>query len=82
MNSLGLINYEGDCLKAIRSEGQLIIKDQYGSVVDTLSPEQLYEFIDGSRDIVDSNGKSWNFPSESREAKPTNVKVYKFIKDL
>ena len=82
MNSLGLINYEGDCLKAIKAEGSIIIKDQYGTVVDTLSPEQLYEFIDGSRDIVDSKGKTWNFPSESREAKPTNVKVYEFIKGL
>jgi hypothetical protein len=82
MNSLGLINYEGDCLKAINEKGSIIIKDQYGSIVDTLSPDQFYEFIDGSRDIIDSKGKSWNFPSESREAKPAPSKVYEFVNGL
>lgn len=82
MKSLGLINYEGDCLKAIKEDGSIIIKDQYGSVVDTLTPEQLYEFIDGSRNIVDSKGKSWNFPNESKEAKPSYCKIYNFVKVL
>lgn len=81
-NTLGLINYEGDCLKAIKEDGSIIIKDQYGFAVDTLSPEQLFAFVDGLINIVDSKGKSWNFTKESKDAKPSYSMIYNFVKDL
>jgi len=82
MKSLGLINYEGDCLRAIKSDNAIIIKDQYGENLGTCTETELFAFFDGVISIVDSKGKSWNFADESREAKPTYSKIYNFIKDL
>ena len=92
INSLGLINYEGDCLKAYNLAGSLFIKDQYGKMVsnphfkdehgDEFTPEQFYAFIDGFINIVDSKGKSWNFPSEHKDAKPSYSMIYNFVKTL
>jgi hypothetical protein len=82
MNKLGLINYEGDCLKAIADNGKINIKDQYGVIVNVFSVEELYAFIDGLINIVDSQGKSWNYPSEHKEAKPSYSMIYHFVKDL
>jgi hypothetical protein len=77
-----LINYEGDCLKAIADNGKINIKDQYGVIVNVFSVEELYAFIDGLINIVDSQGKSWNYPSEHKEAKPSYSMIYHFVKDL
>jgi len=32
--------------------------------------------------VVDSKGKSWNYPSESKDAKPSYSMIYHFVKDL
>jgi hypothetical protein len=64
--SLGLINYEGDCLKAIKDGDKVKIKDQHGKTLHI--------------NITDSEGKVWNYPSESKESKVKYVKLYNFIK--
>jgi hypothetical protein len=80
--SLGLINYEGDCLKAIKEGGEILIEDQYGVIVERFDVPQLYGFIDGLINVVDSKGKSWNYPSESRNSKPSYSMIYHFVKDI
>ena len=82
MEKLGLINYEGDCLRAYRDDELILIQDQYLKTVGSLSIEEFYEFIDGSLEIVDSQGKSWNFANEHPEARPKPSKIYEFIKDF
>lgn len=81
MNKLGLINYEGDCLVAIKDGNGITIKDQHGVELRKVSVEELYGFIDGLINIVDSKGKSWNYPSEHKDAKPSYSKIYHFVKD-
>jgi len=82
MKSLGLINYEGDCLKAVKENNELHIIDQYGKTVETFTSTQFFDFIDGIVDITDSKGKSWNYPSEHRDAKPSVGTIYNFVKDI
>lgn len=81
MNKIGLINYEGNCLEAIKSDGFIYIKDQYGIELRVMTPILFLNFIDGEFDIVDSRGKRWNYPSESKESKPKISKVYEFLYD-
>jgi hypothetical protein len=83
MKKLGLINYEGDCLRAVKINNyQVEIQDQYGETCATLMIDELYAFIDGDFDITDSQGKQWNYPKEHKDAKPSHSKVYQFVKDL
>jgi hypothetical protein len=92
MKSLGLINYEGDCLAAHKVAGSIFIKDQYGEIVSNPTPrkklheneftaEELFEFVDGVINIVDSKGKSWNFTKEAKDAKPSYSMIYNFVKN-
>ena len=60
MKKLGLINYEGDCLRAIKKGDKIIIKDQHGKELETTNVRGLLEFLDGYRDISDSEGKLCN----------------------
>jgi hypothetical protein len=79
MKKLGLINYEGDCLKAVKEDDMIKIIDQYGKTTNTLTEQQFLLFINGSLEIVDSKGKVWNYTKESEEAKPTLRKVVDFL---
>jgi hypothetical protein len=79
MNKIGLINYEGNCLEAIKDGNVIYIKDQYGVELRGITPIDLLNFIDGEFDIVDSRGKKWNYPSESEDSKPRMSKVYEFL---
>ena len=79
MNKIGLINYEGNCLEAIKNGDLIHIKDQYGVELIVITPMGLLNFMDGEFDIVDSRGNKWNYPSESEEAKPEMSKVYEFL---
>ena len=82
MKRLGLINYEGDCLYAIKDDYGITIKDQYGVDIQKVSVEELYGFIDGLINITDSKGKTWNYPSEHKDAKPSYSMIYHFVKDI
>ena len=79
MIKLGLINYEGDCLRAIKKGDKIIIKDQHGKELETTNVRGLLEFLDGRRDITDSEGKLWDYNGVHHEAKPKPSKVYDFL---
>ena len=79
MNKIGLINYEGNCLEAIKDGNVIYIKDQYGVELRGITPIDLLNFIDGEFDIVDSRGNKWNYPSESEDSKPKMSNVYEFL---
>jgi hypothetical protein len=81
MKKLGLINYEGDCISAIKRDNYFMdIVDQYGKSCGVFTVEDLYGFIDGLINVVDSKGKSWNFPSEHRDARPSYSRIHNFVK--
>jgi hypothetical protein len=37
--------------------------------------------MDGEFDIIDSRGKSWNYPAQSKESRPNMSEVYEFLED-
>ena len=80
-NDLSLLNYEGDVLKLKKlNDDAFAIHDQWDTVVEILTHDKVLEFIDGSRNIIDSSGKSWNWPEAHREAKPTSLRIYEYLK--
>ncbi len=79
MKKLGLINYEGDCLKAIKEGDMIKIVDQYGETVNILSRQEVLLFVEGSLEIVDSKNKIWNYTKESKESKPTLRQIVDFL---
>jgi len=81
-DKLGLINYEGDCLKVIKGYNTLIVKDQYGKVALETDVKGLYDFIDGTSNIIYSKGKEWDFLKEHKDAKPSLFKIHEFLKDF
>lgn len=79
MKKLGLINYEGDCLKAIKEGDMIKIVDQYGETVNILTRQEVLLFVEGSLEIVDSKNKIWNYTKESKESKPTLRQIVDFL---
>jgi hypothetical protein len=79
MKKLGLINYEGDCLRAIKKGDKIIIKDQYGKELETTNVKGLCEFLDGYREITDSEGKLWIYGDIHKDAKPSLSMIYDFL---
>lgn len=80
MKKLGLINYEGDCLTAIKEGDHFSIVDQWKEEVAYLSQEEFNEFIDGSLPIIDSRGKSWCFTEQHIDARASLTRIYDFLK--
>lgn len=58
---LGLLNYEGDVLKLNREGEQYIIYDQWDGLVEILDLSGLCRFLEGRLDLVDSEGRRWNW---------------------
>lgn len=81
MKTLGLINYEGNCLSAVKDDGpgEILIIDQYREPVERLTMTDFYRFLDGSIEIKDSKGKSWNFAKEHRDAQAKPSDICRFV---
>lgn len=82
MNRISLINYEGDCLRAIKKGSTIVIKDQYGEELAQWTLEEFQKFISGGLEIADSRGKSWNFKSEHRDARPSDRQLEQFMQQF
>jgi hypothetical protein len=79
---LGLLNFEGDVLKAyhIPTANIFLIIDDQGTIVDSLSKKELIEFFDGEREITTSYNKNYNFIKEHENAKPSQEQIDEFLK--
>jgi hypothetical protein len=80
MNKFGLINHEGDCLWAIRDKENVVVYDQWRSLVSTMSIQEFCSWIDGEIGLTDSHDKTWYWTKEHREAKPSMFKLLNFLK--
>lgn len=82
-NVLGLINYEGDCLRAKKkSMNEYVIKDQHNVKLTTWDLNQFCDFLDGKLEITDSHGKTWNYQKEDNESKPKIMELVLFINEI
>lgn len=80
-NKISLINYEGDCIWAKKNkEGDFMIYDQYGSMIEKVNVLEFQNWIDGIIPFVDSKGKSWFYTDHHSDAKPSSKSLFEFIK--
>ena len=75
-----LVNYEGDALWAKRDGDKVVIYDQWESLVDIMTVPKFCEWLDGDIGLTDSEGKTWYWTKEHRDAKPTMAEVLNFLK--
>lgn len=81
--TLGLINYEGNCLTAEHGQkGLIAVYDQWDELCELLDQKDFLNFIDGKYPIYDSRGKEWVFTEHHREAKPTSSQIYNFLNEV
>ena len=78
-NSLVLLNSEGAILTLVKSGDSFIMLDQWQELVDGLTVAQIHDFVDGRRIITDSQGRAWNFPTESEGMRVPMEKLLNFI---
>jgi hypothetical protein len=77
---LELLNFEGPVLKAKKAnKDEYVIYDQWDSIVDILTEEKFYAFLEGDITLSDSNGKNWNYKREHNDAKPKLRDLINFI---
>ena len=77
---LSLINYEGDNLWAIKvEEDKFIVYDQHECIVDILDFVSFCSFLDGDINLIDSDGKIWNYLKESQSSKSKINVIFDFI---
>ncbi len=79
---LGLLNFEGDVLKAyhIPTANIFLIADDHGHIVESCTKQQLIEFFEGTKEITTSYGKAYNFAKEHDNAKPSQEKIDEYLK--
>ena len=78
--NISLINHEGDCLWAIRSDDNIVVYDQWEDLVDIMTIPQFCEWLDGDIGLTDSNGKTWYWNKEPQDSKPSMLKLVNFLK--
>lgn len=81
-NKLSLLNYEGDVLRAyhIPLAKCFLIVDDHKHIVESLKKQELIEFLEGTKEITTSYGKTYNFAKEHDNAKPSQEKIDEYLK--
>jgi hypothetical protein len=84
--SIVLLNFEGPVLTAYRNDsmaedGLFLIVDQWKNPIAFLNKEQFENFLIGEFSVIDSDGRAWNYPVESSDARPGHEKLIKFVND-
>jgi hypothetical protein len=79
MNTLGLINNEGDNLKLKKiSPNKFSIIDQHNKVVSEMNLEEFCEWIEGKSSITDSDNVKWVFTRDAG-AKPSLFEIVSYL---
>jgi hypothetical protein len=69
--NIGLINYEGDVIKAYKiKEKEFILIDCHGELIDLYSYTKLVDFLNGETTITISSGEVYNFLEQHQNARP------------
>ena len=77
---IGLLNYEGDAIWAKKADDdEFVIYDQWDSILEIVTKNEFFNFLDGNLEVIDSEGKKWNFRNEHVNAKPSYRSLVDFI---
>ena len=79
---LGLLNFEGDLFRAYDLlDGRFTIVNEKHKEVVTTDANGILEYMEGpGKPIVNYNGKVWIIPEQHENARPSQEKLYKFLK--
>lgn len=79
--NIGLINYEGDVIKAYKiKEKEFILIDCHGELIDLYNYSKLIDFINGVTTITISSGEVYNFLEEHPNARAKPEVLTEFLK--
>jgi hypothetical protein len=78
---IGLLNFEGDVLKLKKvDDNEFVIYDQWDSIVEILTFDELSDFFDGNRTLIDSESNKWNWANQHHNAKVRFKKLFNYLK--
>jgi hypothetical protein len=79
--SLGLLNFEGDVLKAYYkpTSDKFFIVDDQGNFIQKISKNKLQKFFNGEIELTTSYGKTFNYANEHENAKPRQEQIDEFM---
>ena len=79
--NIGLINYEGDVIKAYKiKEKEFILIDCHGELIDLYSYTKLIDFLNGVTTITISSGEVYNFLEQHPNARAKPDVLTEFLK--
>ena len=79
--NIGLINYEGDVIKAYKiKEKEFILIDCHGELIDLYSYRKLIDFLNGVTTITISSGEVYNFLEQHPNARAKPDVLTEFLK--
>jgi hypothetical protein len=77
---LALLNAEGDIFRLYRlPAGKFILEDQYKALCGKYDLFQLQLFLNGTRDLTDSEGATWNYANCDVGMKPKQEMLDEFL---
>jgi len=78
--NIGLINYEGDVIKAYKiKEKEFILIDYHGELIDLYSYAKLVDFLNGETSITISSGEVYNYLEQHPNARPNPQTLTDFL---
>ena len=78
---IGLLNFEGDVLKLKKaSDNEFVIYDQWDSIVEVMTFDELSDFFDGETTLIDSESNKWNWDEQHKNAKVSFKKLFNYLK--
>ena len=78
---IGLLNFEGDVLKLKKaSDNEFVIYDQWDSIVEVMTFDELSDFFDGETTLIDSESNKWNRAEQHHNAKVRFKKLFNYLK--
>lgn len=76
-----LLNSEGPILIAKRKLGSYLIYDRHKTNIGIRTHQQFIDFLSGKDNLIDSDGKEWNFPSQSEGMRASQSEINIFLKE-
>jgi hypothetical protein len=79
---LELINSEGPILKLYKADdNEFVIYDQWDSIVEILTFDDLCLFFDGKILLTDSEGRKWDWLKENHDGRQNFKNIYNYISE-
>jgi len=82
---IDLLNSEGAILKGTRimsgGERRYVIHDQWKNEVGQYDRHEMQQFLEGFTEITDSRGRSWNWPQQGIDMRPSSSSLQSWLGD-